>query len=74
MTPHEKVSGDHPDIVEQLRRFPNPNAIWSAFRADLITEKTVFALLPDDRPSKLQLALETIAEIFSGKYARFFAD
>ncbi|HLD71268.1 MAG TPA: hypothetical protein VI873_01480 [Candidatus Peribacteraceae bacterium] len=37
------------DLITRLEGFPNPNTIWSAFRAEMITEETVRYLLRDRR-------------------------
>lgn len=54
---------ENPDVIASLQRFPNPNAIWSAYRAELINQETVFRLLPNDRPSRLDLFLETLGDV-----------
>jgi hypothetical protein len=49
---HRRIS-DAPDptvcakVLRQLEESPNPEAIWSAYRAELITEDQVFRLLPE---------------------------
>ena len=38
------------EVIESLKRFPNPNSIWSAFRAGIIDEETTLKLLPKPKP------------------------
>ncbi len=40
MDAKDMTGTDAKKIVEELRRFPNPNAVWAAFRAEIIDEET----------------------------------
>jgi len=48
MDAKENAGTDASRIVELLTQFPNPNAIWSAFRAGIIDEETAQKLIPDE--------------------------
>lgn len=60
---------DSPWIVAELTRCPNPNAILSAYRVGLISRETVFALLPDNRPSRIERIIDTWRDVILGPLA-----
>ena len=44
------------DVIARLKAFPNPHAIWAAFRARIIDEETAFSLLPNTQRETLMEA------------------
>lgn len=51
-------------IIQELRKFPNPNAIWSAFEAGIIDEQTARRLLPkEERPRLARRILDAVFDI-----------
>ncbi len=63
------VTIDAPEFVAELERWPNPNALLSAYRSELISEQTLFRLLPDDRPTRIQRMLDAARDVILGPLA-----
>ena len=43
------------ELIAGLERFPNPNAVWSAFQAGVIEEGTVHYILRDRRNTRQKI-------------------
>lgn len=66
----EEVALNDPAVVEELRKSRDEDAIWLAYRAEIIDEKTAVSILPDKTPSSTKLWVQAIGEAFNAMRGR----